>query len=59
MLNAFQVLSGIVSNVEDFAPIEDAGCLKMEDLGPDKELYIFRMPVGVVSSSYSFVFEFV
>ncbi|XP_042858785.1 uncharacterized protein LOC122244880 [Penaeus japonicus] len=43
-----QALSGIVSDVANFAPVDAPGPLSVENLGPDKELFIVRMPIGMV-----------
>ncbi|XP_037778995.1 uncharacterized protein LOC119575447 [Penaeus monodon] len=45
---AKQELSGIVPDVSEFAPVENPGPLSLENLGPDKELFIVRMPHGMV-----------
>lgn len=45
---AKQELSGIVPDVAEFAPVENPGPLSLEHLGPDKELFIVRMPYGMV-----------
>ncbi|XP_047489759.1 uncharacterized protein LOC125039638 [Penaeus chinensis] len=46
--DAKQELSGIVPDVSEFAPVENPGPLSLENLGPDKELFIVRMPQGMV-----------